>query len=892
MQAETLQNSAELNQAFAAYERQVTIQNYKIGCILGIIFMPAGSSLDYFVYHNQVGNFFLLRMGCSLLLGLVWFMLTTPPGIKYYRLLGFIEVSLPIIFISLMISHTDGFESPYYAGLNLVLMGAGLVLRWKLVESIGVLALTLGIYWVACRAHGPVLDRGVSFNNLYFLVVTGVFVNTGNYFYNLLRFREFALRFELDNNRKMLEESNRKLVELDRVKSRFFANISHELRTPLTLLLAPLESLLHQTRQAFDDQSREMLQTMHSHGLRLLKLINDLLDLVRLESGKMEVKPEPVEVTEFLYGLVNSIRHVAEDKRVRLRLDASDALGTLMLDRDKLEKILLNLIFNAIKFTPAGGQVETRAGRQEAQLVLQVSDTGMGIAAENLPFLFNRFWQADTSSQRKYQGAGIGLALVKELVEAQGGTVAAESQIGKGTCMTVQLPYIEAEAAAPATAGIGSGTVIDRPEDAAAKLETGPSEEWLTRLYRRAELIPSMPSLKESLKPAEATFDNALPKVLIADDEPDMLRFLRSQLRLHFQVLEAVDGQQAIEKAAQFLPDIILCDMMMPEKDGLEVCRELRHRTSTRNIPIVLLTARADEETKLAALSAGANDFLSKPFSMTELHVRLSNLAAAYQMQRQLARQNQVLEATLEELKDTETQLVQSEKLASLGRMSAGIIHEINNPLNYAKTGLYLLKQKDQFLPENQRADYAEIWQDITDGINRVVTIVSDLRTFTHPNAEQFEEIEAETLTSSALRFLSNELRDTVRVENQIPAHFTLEANRNKVVMVLINLLQNAVHAVKKKNYTGESPTIWLSARQETGRNLLVVRDNGVGIPAENLSKIFEPFFTTKEVGEGMGLGLSICYRLMEEHGGRISARSEYGKYCEFTLEFPRKALA
>ena len=178
--------------------------------------------------------------------------------------------------------------------------------------------------------------------------------------------------------------------------------------------------------------------------------------------------------------------------------------------------------------------------------------------------------------------------------------------------------------------------------------------------------------------------------------------------------------------------------MMMPQKDGLEVCRELRARTATQAIPILLLTARADEETKLAVLSAGANDFVTKPFSSTELTVRLKNLVDAYHLQRELARKNQILESTLEQLKETEAQLAQSEKLASLGRMSAGIIHEINNPLNFAKTGLYTLGVMSEPMPEAERAEFFEVIHDVEEGINRITTIVSELRTFTQPNVTQF----------------------------------------------------------------------------------------------------------------------------------------------------------
>src|SRR5439155_10980125 len=469
---------------------------------------------------------------------------------------------------------------------------------------------------------------GLLFNNLYFLGLTAIITVTGSYFHSRSRFREFALRYELDKNREALEESNQKLLELDQGKNRFFANISHELRTPLTLLIAPLETLMR--RFSLERDTKELLGTMHSNGMRLLKLINDLLDLVRLESGRMEVKREPLQASEFLKGLASAARQVADDKRLRLETYVDPNLGVVLGDRDKLEKIVLNLVVNALKFTPAGGRVALRAEKLGEQFVLTVADTEMGISEQNLPYVFDRFWQADGSSKRKYQGVGIGLALVKELVEVQGGTVEAQSQEGRGTTFTVRLPYQQAEVTPEAAADEAA------PEAAAGESRGGSvtSEEWLANLYRRAELFPALTPVQESLKPVETARDGNLPVLLVADDEPDMLRFLKSQLNKHYRVLEAVDGQQAIEKASQFLPEIILLDMMMPEKDGLQACRELRQRTSTQSIPIILLTARADEETKLASLSAGASDFLSKPFSTTELHVRVKNLIESHQLQR------------------------------------------------------------------------------------------------------------------------------------------------------------------------------------------------------------------------------------------------------------------
>jgi signal transduction histidine kinase len=877
-------SSEELRQAFADYERPVAIQNYRVGCILGIIFMPAGATLDYFVYPDKVNLFLAFRLVCSGLLALVWLALGTKPGARLYRALGMIEVFLPLFFISGMIYATDGAASPYYAGLNLVVMGAGLVLRWTLVESVSVVLMALGLYLAACLAHGGQQAFKDFFNNCYFLIVTGVFTVVGNYFYGRIRFREFSLRFQLDKSHQMLEARNRQLRELDEIKSRFFANVSHELRTPLTLLLAPLESLLT-GRPDLDPETRDWLETMRANGLRLLKLINDLLDLVRLESGRMQVAQETIHLPDFIRGLGQALKQFAMDKRVVFEVRVAEHIDRVLTDAGKLEKILLNLLFNALKFTPAGGRVQLEAEQAGADLVFHVRDTGMGIAEDQLPFIFDRFWQADTSSQRKNQGVGIGLALVKELAETLGGRVDVESQLGIGTHFRVRLPLIS-DTPQPSQLELEVETPASS-ESAAAEVSAVQHDHWLTRLYRRAELFPSIASLQESVKPVETTGAANIPRVLIADDEPDMLRFLRSQLATRFQVLEAVDGHQAVEKATQFLPDLVLCDMMMPEMDGLEVCRELRRRTPTQSIPIVLLTARADEPTKIKSLEAGASDFLTKPFSCAELHVRLRNLIEAYHFQRELARQKCTLEAALEQLKETESQLVQAEKMASLGRLSAGIIHEVNNPLNFIKSGLYALRKKGDALPAEQRASFEEVLVDLEDGVNRVRNIVSDLRGFAHPSTSRNDEVATESLITTALRLLSHEWKGQVDIVQDIPPHHALRGNRSQLVQVLVNLLQNALDATQRKHYADGQPTIWISATQANGRSQVRIRDNGLGIKAEDLSKIFEPFFTTKDVGQGMGLGLSICYRIIAEHEGRIQVASEPGQFCEFALDLP-----
>jgi signal transduction histidine kinase len=879
------QTQAQAMQTYADYERQITIRHLEVGSYLVMALMPAGVFLDHFVYPDKVGFFFELRLFAAAMGLGIWGFLRTEISRKMVWQLSLMIALIPAFFICWMIYATEGPASPYYAGLNLVLLAIALVMRWSVDLSVTASLLVIVMYIAACLARGPIAPSqyGLFMNNLYFLALTSIIVIAGGRLHRILRVREYTLRYELDQNRKALEESNQKLVELDQIKNRFFANISHELRTPLTLLLAPLETLMQKFNRSFDNETREVLMTMHSNGMRLLKLINDLLDLVRLESGRLEVKYEPLEVREFVKGLASAARQVADDKRLRLETVVDPALGTVVADRDKLEKIVLNLVFNALKFTPAGGKVELRAEKQDENFVITVADTGMGISEKNLPYVFDRFWQADGTSKRKYQGVGIGLALVKELTEVQGGKVTVTSTEGKGTTFTVTLPYKKGEPVVKA-----APVPVEASED--GETRTVSSEEWLANLYRRAELFPAMTPLQDTLKSVDAFRNGHAPKLLVADDEPDMLRFLKSQLTQHYEVIEAVDGQQAVEKAAQFLPDIILLDMMMPEKDGLQACRELRERTSTQSIPIVLLTARADEETKLAALGAGASDFLPKPFSTTELHVRIKNLVESHQYQTKLSKQNMALESTIEQLKETESQLVQTEKLASLGRMSAGIIHEINNPLNFATTGLFTLRNKGKYLVPEQQAEYAEVLKDVEEGIKRVKTIVSDLRMFTHPETESRDQVEVEEVVGSALRFLANEWKDRVQIEQKLDPHQTVWANKNKMIHVFTNLLQNSLDAMKDKEFNnGEKPAITIEGSMKNGRSIVRVRDNGPGIGAEHLDKIFDPFFTTKDVGEGMGLGLSIVYRIIQECDGRISVKTETGKFCEFTLEFPIK---
>lgn len=257
----------------------------------------------------------------------------------------------------------------------------------------------------------------------------------------------------------------------------------------------------------------------------------------------------------------------------------------------------------------------------------------------------------------------------------------------------------------------------------------------------------------------------------------------------------------------------------------------------------------------------------------------------------QLSQKKGQLESTLEKLKQTQDQLVTREKQASLGVWSAGIIHEMNNPLNFARTGLYALRNTDKHLPESERAEFKDIVADVEEGINRVHLIVSDLRTYAHPGrADENEAVPLADVVRMALRFLSADMQDSVEVIQNVSPTQTVPGNRNKLIQVLGNLLQNSVDALKTKTFDDGHPTLVIKSRMENGRSQLIVRDNGPGIEKQHLDKIFDPFFTTKEVGKGMGLGLGICYKIVQESGGNITVRSELGQFCEFTLDFPAEA--
>jgi signal transduction histidine kinase len=868
----------DLKNSFFEYNRSFRISSSKVGCMLVVVLMPAGLTLDYFVYPQKLGLFLSLRIICSLLALALWGLLSTSFGRRHFRILGMGWFILPSLFISLMIYFEDGVNSSYYAGLNLVLIAISWVAQVDFLETVIASLLTLAMYCTACFANGPV-TASVLFNNLYFIVLTGIIVVTGSYYVNRLRFREFALRTEVDSSRKELERSNLKLVEMDRAKSEFFANISHELRTPLTLLIGPLERLRTESEQSSLENRRMLLDIMYGNSLRLLRLINDLLSLVRLDSGALVLRKTKVALGPFVEGLTNSVAPMAEQCQLTFETKIQSEEGSdVYIDRDKFEKIVFNLLFNAFKFTPKGGEVSLSVTVKGPWLELVVKDTGVGISPQDLERIFDRFWQAEGSTTRRYQGVGIGLALVKDLARVHGGDVTAESELNRGTSMKVRL---DVSAAAEEKVSVLEQDPIDVP----AVLSNGPDEDWLNRLYRRAELFPAHVVGSAENKPADIKDGKERSNVLIVDDEPDMRRFLGSQLNERYNVFEVSNGIKAIEEANKRDFNLVLLDYMMPDMDGLEVMQRLKGCSGTKTTPVIILTARADEDFKIKTLAAGATDFLTKPFSSTELSVRAHNMIAARQLQKQVEAKTYQLEKALEQIKETETQLVHQAKMASLGQLSAGLMHEINNPLNFANTALHILKKRLTSVSDGTTDKLSKPLTDIQDGISRVVAITSSLRSFTHPDDSTFSRIDLSEIIGTALRFVQADSRE-IEVQLNLDESAQIWGNPNQLVHLIINLLQNSIDSLQRKNFPPKQ--IRLDTKVKGKEIEVSCYDNGEGISADYLDKIFDAFFTTKKVGEGVGLGLNICHRIMTQHHGKIEVESIKNQFCRFTLTFPQ----
>jgi len=414
----------------------------------------------------------------------------------------------------------------------------------------------------------------------------------------------------LYNRYRIKQRAAEKLKQLDSVKSRFFANISHEFRTPLSLILSPLQKGLSKPGASIPQDD---IQMMHRNATRLHVLINQLLDLSRIESGKMKLQLEKIDIRHMIMTLCSAFQSQADQRNMNYQINLPEDISQGFVDRDKFEKILYNLISNAFKFTPDGGHIVVEV-RHESALTIRVRDNGIGIPKHHIQFIFDRFYQVDDSSTRSNEGTGIGLALAKELAEVHHGTLEVSSEESKGSEFILTIPI--------------------EPHQ-----------------YRDGEFLPATEQraavngfVSETLKVEtqdveEVNANDELPLVLIAEDNRDMRSFIRDILKPDYRIVEAKDGLQAWEKSQEVIPDLVITDVMMPRMDGTTFCEKLKETLATSHIPVVMLTAKAGQQSKLDGLHRGADDYLTKPFDVEELQIRVLNLIEQRKKLRKLYRQ-------------------------------------------------------------------------------------------------------------------------------------------------------------------------------------------------------------------------------------------------------------
>jgi signal transduction histidine kinase/DNA-binding response OmpR family regulator len=427
------------------------------------------------------------------------------------------------------------------------------------------------------------------------------------FFARRLTIQRAHMRFRLAEQQK---EASR-LHELDMLKLKFFTNVSHEFRTPLSLIIAPIEKMMKGTD---DDGQKKQFQLIHRNAKRLLNLVNQLLDFRKLEMQELRLHPSKGDIVVFVKELVYSFTDLADKKNINYSFTTTVESLEVSFDPDKLERIMFNLLSNAFKFTQEQGNVSVTINQREevdaagipGQFVeIKVKDTGIGIPHEDQDKIFERFFQHQVPGSVINQGSGIGLAITREFVRLHHGSISVESEPDKGTGFTLLLPLKAAEKEA---------VII-------------PAEETIINQATDEEMELVEVSNKNSRK---------RPAILIIDDNDDIRFYLKDNLRNNYQVIEAANGKEGWDKARQLQPDLVVSDVMMPEMDGMELCRRIKQEPLTSHIPVILLTARSAEEQKHEGYDTGANDYITKPFSFGILQSRIRNLLAQQEAMRKL----------------------------------------------------------------------------------------------------------------------------------------------------------------------------------------------------------------------------------------------------------------
>ncbi|WNZ26978.1 PAS domain S-box protein [Leptolyngbya sp. NK1-12] len=684
-------------------------------------------------------------------------------------------------------------------------------------------------------------------------------------------------RIQEQSAREQERQRAETLAELDRAKTLFFSNVSHEFRTPLTLSLAPLQDALSDRTHPLDPVHRERLELVHRNSLHLLKLVNTLLDFSRIEAGRIEAVYEPTDLAQFTMDLASVFRSAIERAGLRLVVDCSPLPESVYVDREMWEKIVLNLLSNAFKFTFAG-EIAVRLYGADNQVMLQIQDTGTGIAPEHLPHLFKRFYQIRGTQARTHEGSGIGLALVHELIRLQGGTIEVSSTLGQGTCFTIALPFgtdhLPPECIQVARPLTSPALAADPYIEAAQWLpeDSNPLQPF-TKEKTSAKVPAKVPLSKGDLggSPELPTNATASARVLIVDDNADMREYLTRILSDQMQVEAVADGAAALAAIQARVPNLVLTDVMMPRLDGFQLLQALRAAPRTREIPIILLSARAGEEAIVEGLAAGADDYLIKPFSAQELvsrvhaHVHMAHLCS-------------------ETLHQERTSSRRKDEFLSI------VSHELNTPLVAILGWTRLLRANPSNSPMAMKA---------LDTIERnamvQANLVQDLLHLSRITAGklrlnlQLVELESviETAIATVHHLAEAKVIDLVwnRTGQAPPENpVVVMGDHDRLQQVICNLLNNAI------KFTPGFGRITVELKLEGRDAQIRVSDTGIGISPEFLPHVFDRFQQARDTdsAKGLGLGLAIARHLVELHNGTIQAESAgAGQGATFMIRLP-----